>query len=150
MGSKHRRRHPDDTRLNRVFTAVTAAVLFAAVASAAVVYFVGSSVPYRGDAPQAAVPPQPVSQQGTLVAVTVDSATARSANGFARTYLINGDTTSITDTGSRIGSASAAFAVNDEVSIFAVVQDGTAIATTVAGREVSNLNGPPMDSVELP
>jgi hypothetical protein len=148
MTARHRRH--DDGRFNGVFAVVTAAVVFAAVVSAAVVYFLGSSVAYRTDAPRAAVPPEPVSQQGTLVAVTPDYVTARSANGFARTYLINGETTAITGTGNRIGSASTAFAVNDEVSIFAVVQDGTAVATTVAGREVSELNGPPMDSVAIP
>lgn len=150
MASKHRRPDADDSRFARVFTAITAAVLFSAVVSAAIVYFVGSSAPYRGDAAQAAAPPHPVSQQGTLVAVTPESVTARSADGFARTYLINGDTTAITGSGSRIGSASTAFAVNDEVSIFAVVQDGTAVATTVAGREAASLNGPPMDSVVIP
>jgi hypothetical protein len=37
--------------------------------------------------------------------------------------------------------------INDEVSILAVVRDGKAIATTVAGRSVSELGGPPMDDV---
>jgi hypothetical protein len=148
MGSKHRRPDLDDGRFNRIFAAVTATVMFAAVASAAVVFFVGASVPYRQDAPEPA--PQSVSQQGTLVAVSADWVTARSPNGFARTYLINADTAAITDRGNRIGSASSAFAVNDEVSIFAVVRDGTAIATTVADRDVSGLNGPPMDFVAYP
>jgi hypothetical protein len=147
MGSKHRRQVRDDGWFNRVFAAVAAAVAFAAVVSAAVVYFVGSSIPHGQETPGAVSAPQPVSQQGTLVAVSADSVTARSSNGFARTYLVNADTTAITDGGSRTGSASSAFAVNDEVSIFAVIQDGTAIATTVAGREVSDLSGPPMDFV---
>jgi hypothetical protein len=47
----------------------------------------------------------------------------------------------------RIGGAGSAFAVNDQVSIVAVVRDGRAIATTVAGLAASDLNGPPMDSV---
>jgi hypothetical protein len=81
------------------------------------------------------------------VAVSADSVTARSANGFARSYQLNDETTAITGHGSRIGSAGSAFDVNDEVSIVGVVRDGEAIATTVAGLAVSGLNGPPMDSV---
>jgi hypothetical protein len=150
MGSKHRRHDLDGGRFNRVFAAVSVAVAFAAVVSAAAVFFVGSSVPYREHTPESASVPQSVSQRGTLVAVSPDSVTARSANGFARTYLINADTTAITDTGSRIGSASSLFAVNDEVCIFAVIQGGTAIATAVADPNVSDLNGPPMDNVAYP
>jgi hypothetical protein len=152
MGSKHRRRDRDgrqfpDGQFKRVFAAVTAVVVFAAVVSAAVVFFVGSSVPNSQGTPDPVQAPQPVSQQGTLVAVSPDSLTARSSDGFARTYQINAETTAITDRGSRIGSAGSAFVVNDEVSILAVIRDGKAIATTVAGRAVSDLSGPPMDSV---
>jgi hypothetical protein len=147
MGSKHQRQDRDDGQFNRVFAAVTAAVVFTAVVSAAVVFFIGSSVPYGQGAPDAATTAQPVSQQGTLVAVSPDSVTARSSNGFARTYQINAETTAITGAGSRIGSAASAFDVNDEVSILGVIRDGTAIATTVAGLAVSDLSGPPMDSV---
>jgi hypothetical protein len=147
MGSKHLRQEPQDRQFKRVFVVVTVAVAFVAVASAAVVYFLGSSVPNGQGAPDAAPAPQPVSQQGTLVAVTPESLTARSSDGFARTYQINAQTTAITDGGSRIGSAGSAFVVNDEVSILAVIRDGKAIATTVAGRAVSDLNGPPMDDV---
>jgi hypothetical protein len=145
MGSKHLRQQPQDRQFKRVFVVVTAAVVFAAVASAAVAYFVGSSAPNGQGMPDAA--PQPVSQQGTLVAVTPDSLTARSSDGFARTYKINAQTTAITDAGSRVGSAGSSFVVNDEVSILAVIRDGTAIATTVAGQAASDLNGPPMDDV---
>jgi hypothetical protein len=149
MGSKHRRQDRGDGPFNRLFAVVAAAVAFVAVVSAAVVFFVGGSSPHREDARDAS-PPQQISQQGTVVAVSADSVTARSSNGFARTYLVNANTTAITDAGSRMGSASSAFAVNDEVSIFAVVQGGTAIATAVARRELSDLGGPPMDAVALP
>ena len=146
MGSKHRRQDRDG-QFNRVFAAVPAAVVFAAVVSAAVVYFIGSSIPYGQGTPDAAPAPQSVSQQGTLVAVSPDSLTARSSDGFARTYQINAETTAITAEGSRIGSAGSAFGVNDEVAILAVIRDGKAVATTVAGRAVADLSGPPMDSV---
>jgi hypothetical protein len=147
MGSRHLRQEPHDRQFKRVFVVVTVAVVFAAVVSAAVVYFLGSSVPHGQGTPDDASAPQPVSQQGTLVAVTPDTLTARSSDGFARTYLINAQTTAITDGGSRVGSAGSSFVVNDEVSILAVIRDGKAIATTVAGRDVSDLGGPPMDSV---
>ena len=149
MGSKHLRQEPQDRQFKRVFVAVTVAVVFAAVVSAAILYFLGSSVPYGQGTPDAEPAPQPVSQQGTLVAVTPDSLTARSSDGFARTYLINAQTTAITDAGSRVGSAGSSFVVNDEVSILAVIRDGKAIATTVAGRAVSDLSGPPMDDVAV-
>jgi hypothetical protein len=147
MGSKDLRQEAQDRQFTRVFVVVTVAVVFAAVVSAAVVYFLGSSVPRSQRAPDAATASLPVSQQGTLVAVTSDSLTARSSDGFARTYQINAQTTAITDGGTRTGSAGSAFVVNDEVSILAVIRDGKAIATTVAGRAVSDLNGPPMDDV---
>ncbi len=147
MASKHRMPNRQDEGFQRVFAALTAAVIFAALVSSAVVYFVGSSVSRYSGAPAAAPAPLPVSQQGTVVAVSPDSVTARSANGFARTYQLNAETTAITDHGNRIGGAGSAFDVNDQVSIVGVVRDGMAIATTVAGLAVANLNGPPMDSV---
>lgn len=147
MGSKYLRREPQDRQFERVFVVVTVAVVFAAVTSAAVAYFLGSSVPRGQGAPDAVSALQPVSQQGTLVAVTPDSLTARSSDGVARTYLINAETTAITDSGSRVGSAGSSFVVNDEVSILAVIRDGKAIATTVADRAVTDLSGPPMDDV---
>jgi hypothetical protein len=143
MGSKDRRRERDDRRFKRVFVTVPATVVFAATVSVALVFLFGSSRPGR-DTPEAA-PPQPVSQEGTIVAVSPDSMTARSSNGFARTYEINAETTAITNRGSRVGGVGSAFTVNDQVAIFAVVRDGTAVATTVAGRDVTDLTGPPMD-----
>jgi hypothetical protein len=147
MGSKHLRQEPQDRQFKRVFVVMSVTVVFVAVAAAAVAYFVGSPVPRGQAAPDAVSAPQPVSQQGTLVAVTPDSLTARCSDGVARTYLINADTTAITDGGSRVGSAGSSFVVNDEVSILAVIRDGKAIATTVADRAVTDLSGPPMDDV---
>lgn len=147
MGSRHLRQERRDRQFIRVFAVVTVAVALAAIVSAVVVHFVGSSDANGQGTPDAPSASQPVSQEGTLVAVSQDSLTARSSDGVARTYQINAQTTAITDRGSRIGSAGSAFGVNDEVSILAVVRDGTAVATTVAGRDVSDLSGPPMDSV---
>jgi hypothetical protein len=144
MGSKHRRQNRDDRLFERVFVTVSVAVAFAAVVSAALVYFTGWSSADSHHTANAA-PLQPVSQEGTVVAVSPDSMTARSSNGFARTYEINSETTAITGSGSRVGGVGSVFTVDDRVSIFAVVRDGTAIATTVAGRDATNLQGPPMD-----
>lgn len=54
---------------------------------------------------------QPLSQTGTVIALTPNSMTTRSAVGFPQTYLV------------------------------------TPVATAVADRAVTELNGPPMDSV---
>jgi hypothetical protein len=59
--------------------------------------------------------------------------------------MITADTAAITGTGSQVGTAGSAFAVNDEVSIVGVMLDGTPVATAVAARSVSSLDGPPMD-----
>jgi hypothetical protein len=88
---------------------------------------------------------QPVSQEGRLVSVTPTSVTAESVDGFARTYVIDSQTNAITERGSNVGGAGTTFAVNDEVSIVGVVRNGTAVATAVADKQVSDLNGPPMD-----
>ena len=83
------------------------------------------------------------------MAVSPTSVTAQSIDGFARTYVINSETNAITASGSLIGGTGASFAVNDEVSIVGIVRDGTAVATAVADKQVSNLNGPPMDAVGI-
>lgn len=146
MSSRHRGREERLDGANFTIAAISAAVVFAAVVSAAVVYFIGSSVSYAGQAPApAAAQPLPISQEGTLVAVSADSVTARGADGWDRTYVINADTAAITGAGSQAGSASSAFAVNDEVAIVGVMVDGIPVATTVAARTVSTLDGPPMD-----
>ncbi|MDD4865883.1 MAG: hypothetical protein PHQ28_01760 [Mycobacterium sp.] len=90
--------------------------------------------------------PQQVSQEGTLIAVSADSVTARSANGHTRSYRITPDTTFITRDGSCSGSAAQHFTVNEEADIVGTVQGGTAVATVVADRDIGHGDGPPMDS----
>jgi hypothetical protein len=146
MASRHRVRKRGLSGANFAIAAISAAVVFAAVVSAAVVYFIGSTVSYAGDAADSvAPPPQTVGLEGTIVAVSADSVTARGADGRDRTYLVNADTTAITGTSGQVDRGGSAFAVNDEVSIVGVMVDGTPVATAVAHRSVSNLNGPPMD-----
>lgn len=146
MASKHlkRKRTP---RANRVVTAMLIAVAFAALASAFVVHLADGN-PTASQAPAAAAPSgQSLSQEGRLIAISPTSVTAQSADGFARTYAIDSQTNVITERGSLIGGAGTSFAVNDEVQIVGVVRDGTAVATAVADRELTGLNGPPMDAV---
>jgi hypothetical protein len=92
--------------------------------------------------------PQPVSQEGTLTAVSADSVTARSTNGYTQTYRVGPNTTLITDGGSQFASATSRFKVNDEVEIVGTIQGGAALATAVADREVGHGDGPPMDDVK--
>jgi predicted PurR-regulated permease PerM len=144
MASKHVKQ-VGKPRVSAVLVLAFVALAFAAISAAAVVPVVS------GDATAARTPDatpamqQPISQEGRLVAVSPTSVTAQSVDGFARTYVIDAQTNAITTGGSLVGGAASAFAVNDEVAIVGVVRDGTAVATAVAAKQVSNLNGPPMD-----
>ncbi|MBJ7337936.1 hypothetical protein [Mycolicibacterium sp.] len=148
MASKHLRksRHRSWTP----YVIVAAFALFVGVTAAFAVHAVDRPAVAAREA-TASVPTlqQPLSQQGKIVAVTPNSVTAESLDGFARTYVINAETNAITERGSLIGGAGTAFAVNDEVSIVGIVRDGTAVATAVADKDVSSLDGPPMDAVGI-
>jgi hypothetical protein len=92
--------------------------------------------------------PQPVSQEGTLIAVSAESVTARSANGYTQTYRVSPNTTLISGFNAQRGqlaAATARFKVNDEVEIVGTIQGGTALATAVAHRDAGHGDGPPMD-----
>jgi hypothetical protein len=90
--------------------------------------------------------PQSVSQEGILIAVSPDSVTARSADGYTQTYRITPDTTLVTGKGRQPVSATPHFRVNDEVAIVGTTtRGGTALATTVAERASGDGTGPPMD-----
>lgn len=89
---------------------------------------------------------QPVRQEGTVIAVSADSVTARSADGYTQTYLVTPNTAFITN-GARSAAAAAHFAVNDHVDIIGTIRNGRALATAVADRDVTNGNGSPMDHV---
>jgi len=91
--------------------------------------------------------PQPVRQEGTVIAVSADSVTARSADGFTQTYLVTPNTTLIIAGDGRSVTAASHFAINDHVDIIGTIRNGTALATTVADREATNGNGSPMDHV---
>lgn len=90
---------------------------------------------------------QPVRQEGTVIAVTDNSVTARSPNGYTQTYLFTPDTTLITHGDSQSAAATSIFTVNDKVDIIGTIQGGTALATAVADRDVARGHGAPMDHI---
>jgi hypothetical protein len=149
VASRHLKHSRGWSRANYFFAIASFAVAFAAITAAVAVHVIdGSPTAAREDTHTAPVDPQqPFSQEGRLVAVTPTSMTAETVDGFARTYVINSETNAITAGGSMIGGAATSFAVDDEVSIIGFVQGGTPVATAVADKQVSNLNGPPMDGV---
>jgi hypothetical protein len=151
MGKTNTMQDREMRRTVTIFLTISFAVVFASV-TAAILARTADPVPTAAPAQQvqnAAVPhvEQSISQEGRLIDVTPTSVTAQGIDGVARTYLVNADTNAITVAGSRVGDTAGAFTVNDEVAIVGVVRDGTAVATAVAHREVTALNGPPMDAV---
>ena len=151
MGKTNTMQDREMRRTVTIFLTISFAVVFASV-TAAILARTADPAPTAAPAQQvqnAAVPhvEQSISQEGRLIDVTPTSVTAQGVDGVARTYLVNADTTAITAAGSRVGDTAGAFTVNDEVAIVGVVRDGTAVATAVAHREVTALNGPPMDAV---
>ena len=152
MGKTNTMQDREMRRTVTIFLTISFAVVFASV-TAAILARTADPVPTAAPAQQqvqnAAIPhvEQSISQEGRLIDVTPTSVTAQGVDGVARTYVVNADTNAITVAGSRVGDTAGAFTVNDEVAIVGVVRDGTAVATAVAHREVTALNGPPMDAV---
>jgi hypothetical protein len=90
---------------------------------------------------------QPLRQEGTVIAVSADSVTARSANGYTQTYRVTPKTALISRHGSQPASAASRFTINDQVDIVGTIQDGTALATAVADRGAFDGDGAPMDYI---
>lgn len=135
-----------------VIGAISASVAGAGVVAAAAVQLLAPTEspapPAAATAPVTADAPA-LNHEGRLIAVTPDSVTTRSADGVTQTYRITANTTALTEHGNHTVSPATTFDVDDEVAIVAIVQNGTPIATTVADRRVSGLNGPPMDAVTV-
>ncbi|OBG28770.1 hypothetical protein [Mycobacterium sp. 852002-51057_SCH5723018] len=159
MGAKHRmtealeQRQPlarrgARRRMSGLSTAceiVSASMLCAASLTALVAYV----EPEKPTVQTTLGPPvsQPVRQEGTVIAVSADSVTARSANGYTQTYRVTPNTTVISRGVGQPASAASHFTVNDQVDIVGTIQDGTALATAVADRGESNGDGAPMDYI---
>ncbi|MGB3485043.1 MAG: hypothetical protein WBB07_22835 [Mycobacterium sp.] len=127
---------------------VAIALSFAGFSAAVLVAHADSGAAIPAPQPQAhvVVQSQPVSQHGTIVAVTGDSLTARSADGHTQTYRLTPDTTAVTGIGGQSFTRATPFAVNDEVAIHATVTGELATATVVADRAVIGEYGRAMDS----
>ncbi|OBG31250.1 hypothetical protein [Mycobacterium sp. E3198] len=159
MGAKHRMTGPSEQRLwarrklaRRVWGVATVCdiVTGAVVCAASLTALVTNTAEPEKPTVEATLGPapvsQPVRQEGTVIAVSADSVTARSADGYTQTYLVTPNTAFITN-GGRSASAASYFAINDHVSIIGTIRNGTALATAVADRDVANGSGSPMDQV---
>ncbi|WP_082946655.1 hypothetical protein [Mycobacterium sp. ACS4054] len=91
---------------------------------------------------------QSVRQEGTVIAVSPGSVTARSANGYTQTYLVTPNTALIGHGGGQPAGVASHFTVNDHVEIVGTIQGGTALATAVADRDAGRGDGPPMDYLD--
>ena len=131
-----------------VCEAVSASVLCAASLAALITNAVGPEK-RTVEASLGAPPPvsQPVRQQGTVIAVSGDSVTARSANGYTQTYLVTPNTTVVSYDDSQTVTAASDFTINDEVDIVGTIQGGTALATAVADSGARRGDGLPMDYI---
>lgn len=122
------------------------AVASAGVLAGAFVHFASPEAP-ESSAP--AAPPStnsaPVTQNGTVVAVTADSVTTRGDNGALQTYRVTPNTTAVTVDRQQATSLAGSFAVDDRVSVFATYQAGQPVATAVADQAAVGPDGPPMD-----
>ncbi len=162
VGAKHRLTEPSEQRRppghrgvrRRMWGAagvceiVTGAVVCAACLTALVTNSAEPEKPTVEATLGPAPVPQAVRQEGTVIAVSADSVTARSADGFTQTYLVTPNTTLIiTGEGARSITAATYFAINDHVDIIGTIRNGTAQATAVADRGLTNGDGPPMDHV---
>lgn len=129
---------PERNRISGALLRACGIAFGALIVAAALAAFVVDAVGSGHIPPDAA--DHHVSQEGTLIAVSAGSVTARSRDGITRTYLVTPQTAVITRAGSQ-------FAVNDEVDIIGTIQNGTALATAVAHRDLGHGGGPPMDYV---
>lgn len=127
MSGRHRTK---SSRSNLIVGSVAASVGVSSVLAAAVVELVSPEPSTEASQPA----PQPVTQQGTVVVLTPDSFTARSADGLTQTYAITPNTNAVTP-----------LAVNDEVTVVGTRSGTDAVATTVAEQSAVGPQGRPMD-----
>ncbi|BBZ46573.1 hypothetical protein [Mycobacterium parmense] len=126
----------------------SASLLCAASLAALMVSAADSECPADGASVTGPAQPQgtqTVSQEGTLIAVSANSVTARSANGYTQTYVVTPNTAVIGSDGSHLRTPAMQFAVDQHVDIVGTLEGGKALATAVAGRDLGHGGGPPMD-----
>lgn len=160
MGAKHRitgvpeQRQPStEPNARRAMSGIAglcdivSAAMLCAAAMTALVINVHPGKPLV-EADQAAPPvAQPVRQEGTVIGVSANSVTARSANGYTQTYIVTPNTTVVTRSGSQSAPTPSHFEINDRIDIVGTLRGGTATATAVADRDAGHGDGPPMDFV---
>lgn len=127
MSGRHRAKV---SRSNLVVGSIAASVGVSSVLAATIVELVSPEPSTAATQPA----PQPVTQQGTVIAVTPESLTAKTADGATQTYAITPDTNAITP-----------FTVNDVVTVVGTRQGGAVVATAVAEQSAVGPQGPPMD-----
>ncbi|OBH53536.1 hypothetical protein [Mycobacterium sp. E2479] len=88
---------------------------------------------------------QPVSQEGTVVAVSANSVTMRSADGHIQTYRFTPETTVVPHGARQPITTAPHFAVNDNVVVVGTIEGATALATAVAYRGAGHGEALPMD-----
>ena len=128
MSGRHRAR---PSRSNLVIGSIAASVGVSSVLAAAVVELVSHEPSTAATRP---LQPQPVTEQGTVIALTPDSLTTQRPDGVTQTYAITPNTNAVTS-----------LAVNDEVTVVGTRQGGTAVATAVADSGAVGPAGRPMD-----
>jgi hypothetical protein len=128
---------------------ISASVLCTAIMTGLVFNLIGHDEHKKPTVVAQAPPPVsgPVRQEGTLIAVSADSVTARSANGYTQTYLLTPNTTVISHGRGQPVTATSRFAINEQVDIIGTVEGGRALATAVAYSDMPNGTGSPMDHV---
>ena len=127
MSGKHRIK---TSRSNLIVGSIAASVGVSSVLAAAIVELVAPEPSTAATRPA----PQPVTQQGTVIAVTPDSFTAQSADGITQTYAITPNTNAVTS-----------LAVNDEVTVVATRNGADVVANAVAEQSAVGPQGRPMD-----
>jgi hypothetical protein len=127
MSGKHRTKA---SRSNMIVGSIAASVGVSGVLAAAIVELIAPEPSSAASQPA----PQPVTQQGTVVVLTPDSFTARSADGMTQTYAMTPDTNAVTP-----------LAVNDEVTVVGTRSGTDVIATAVAEQSAVGPQGQPMD-----
>jgi len=137
-----RRRPPTVARPRSIFGVASASVLCALAALVINAFEPDSSADTKAVTSQSSPQvPQQVSQEGMLIAVSADPVTARSANGYTQTYLVNSNTAVMADGVSQPATATSHFTLNDEVEMVGTIQGGTALATAVADRDMGHGHG---------
>jgi len=91
---------------------------------------------------------QPVSQEGTVVAVSADSVTMRGTDGHIQTYRFTPDTTVVTRGARQPITTAPHFTVNDKVVVVGTIDGGKALASAFAYRGAGHGEGPPMDYLD--